>query len=249
MRLYITGDTHGSIKRFFPEAWNEKGFPPMQKDDCIVILGDFGIPWETMPIWDDTVHESLEDKDKLDFLSSLPPTFLFIDGNHENFDLLYSYPVELWEGGNVHRLRSNVLHLMRGEVFNFHGLKFFAFGGARSIDRKLRLEGVNWWPQEIPLEEEMDKARENLSKAGNTVDLVFSHAAPLRFLYPHRRRLGFDPSVSKQDRTVDMLSELESILQYRNWYFGHYHEDFFDGERSARWMYRDIDWVEWYTET
>ena len=247
MKLYITGDTHGSVERFLPDRWKEKGFPPLTREDYILVLGDFGIPWECLPLWEDAsgnVHEAESDAEKLDYLADVPATFLFIDGNHENFDLLNAYPVEEWNGGKVHRLRSNVLHLMRGEVFRLRGMKFFAFGGGKSIDRMLRMEGMSWWPQELPSEKEFARAKENLAKAGNQVDLVFSHAAPLRFLHPHRNLLGFDPSLS-EDNAVKMLSKLEPSIRYRRWYFGHYHIDFFDKERNARWMYRNIDWVEW----
>ena len=245
MRLYITGDIHGSIKRFLPDKWEKKGFPHMSEDDYVLVLGDFGIPWESMPLWGDEVHEGKDDADKLDYLAEIPATFLFIDGNHENFEMLYRYPKEEWNGGKIHRLRPNVLHLMRGEVFCLEGMKFLAFGGARSIDRAFRLDGVSWWPQEIPSEEEFARAKENLNRAGNRVDLVFSHAAPLRFLIPQKKWLGFDPEISKLDIIVEMLSELESSIRYQSWYFGHYHIDFFDKVRNARWMYRDIDWVEW----
>lgn len=63
-------------------------------------------------------------------------TTVFVDGNHENFDRLYSYPVKEWNGGKVHEIRPSVLHLMRGEVFTIEDKKFFAFGGASSHDIK-----------------------------------------------------------------------------------------------------------------
>ena len=55
----------------------------------------------------------------MDWLEDRPFTTLFCEGNHENFDRLYSYPVEKWNGGNVHKIRPSVIHLMRGQVFNF----------------------------------------------------------------------------------------------------------------------------------
>ena len=49
--------------------------------------------------------------------SDLPVTVLFVDGNHENFDLLNAYPVEMWKGGKVHNIKPDIIHLMRGQVF------------------------------------------------------------------------------------------------------------------------------------
>lgn len=34
----------------------------------------------------------------------------------EIYDRLYSYPVEYWKGGKIHRIRPSVIHLMRGQV-------------------------------------------------------------------------------------------------------------------------------------
>jgi hypothetical protein len=55
---------------------------------------------------------------------------LFVDGTHENFDLLNAMAKESWNGGKVHIVSENILHLMRGQVFNINGKLFFTFGGA-----------------------------------------------------------------------------------------------------------------------
>ena len=39
----------------------------------------------------------------MDWLDCKFFTTLFVDGNHENFDRLYEYPVEEWHGGKVHK--------------------------------------------------------------------------------------------------------------------------------------------------
>ena len=61
-------------------------------------------------------------------------TTLFVDGNHENFERLYRYPVEEWHGGKIHKIRDSVIHLMRGETYDIDNKKFFVFGGAKSHD-------------------------------------------------------------------------------------------------------------------
>ncbi len=206
----------------------------MKAGEYVLVLGDFGIPWDY----------SREDDLKLDTLEELPATFLFVDGNHENYEMLESYPIESWNGGMIHRLRENVIHLMRGYVFDLDGVKCFAFGGARSIDKMYRMEGITWWKEEIPSKEEFMRAKENLAKAAGRVDLVFTHTAPRKFISPYKDELGFDPSY-REDKTMKMLSALEADMKYQRWYFGHFHKDFFDDERKARWMYRNIDYVEW----
>lgn len=123
--IFITGDCHGNFERFNNSIFPEQAV--MTKDDYVIICGDFGGVW----IKDE---ESMTETMILDWLDSKSFTTLFVDGNHENFDRLYSYPVEKWHGGNVHKVRDSVIHLMRGQVFEIEGKKIFTFGGARSHD-------------------------------------------------------------------------------------------------------------------
>ena len=82
--IYITGDCHRNYERF-----NTRNFPEqkeMTKDDYVIICGDFGGVW-------DKEKETKEETFLLDWLDCKPYTTLFVDGNHENFDRLYSYSV------------------------------------------------------------------------------------------------------------------------------------------------------------
>lgn len=119
--IYITGDIHGSPERLGVHSFYEQ--KEMTRDDIVIICGDFGMVWEES-------GESASEQYWLKWLEDKPFTTLFVCGNHENFDRLYQYPVKEWHGGKVHEIRPHVLHLMRGEVFDIEGLKFFAFGGA-----------------------------------------------------------------------------------------------------------------------
>ena len=126
--IYITGDCHTEFNKFsvssFPEQKN------MTKNDVVIICGDFGGIW-------DTDKNSAFEGHWLKWLDEKPFTTLFIDGNHENFDRLNSeFETVSVFGGKAHKIRSSIYHLLRGEVFEIEGIKFFAFGGARSHDIK-----------------------------------------------------------------------------------------------------------------
>ena len=71
--VYLTGDTHGDIDRFKHGKLRWLG-----KRDTVVVLGDFGFVWDG----------SKEEQKKLDWLRKRPYTLLFLDGSHENYDLL-----------------------------------------------------------------------------------------------------------------------------------------------------------------
>ena len=72
------------------------------------------------------------------------------------------YPEEIWNGGRVHRIRPNILHLMRGQVFTM--------GGGYSIDAAMRIPGRSWWPEEMPSDDEYAEAWTNLAAHGNKID-------------------------------------------------------------------------------
>ena len=119
--IYITGDCHADFRRFNTDIFPEQN--EMTKEDYVIICGDFGGVW-------DKDKESAREKWWLDWLEEKSYTTLFVDGNHENFDRLYDNPVEEWHGGKVHKIRSSVIHLMRGQVFEIDGKEIFTFGGA-----------------------------------------------------------------------------------------------------------------------
>ena len=169
--IWVTGDTHGQkdfakLKRFANEH------PELSKDDYVIIAGDFGGVWDERTLNGDLKH-----------YQELPFTILFVDGNHENFDLLNTYPVEIWNGGKVHKIKFDIIHLMRGQVFTIEGKRILALGGADSRDKEKRLEYEQnsgrkvWWEQERIRRNDITEATKNLRKYGNKVDYAITHCA------------------------------------------------------------------------
>lgn len=233
MAIYLTGDIHGNIERF-EEVYMAEHYhlPPLKKEDIVIICGDFGLPWSERM---DPAEEF-----RLDFLEEQQAMFLFIDGNHENFHLLQALPVKEWHGGRVHELRPNVLHLMRGEIFQIQGLCFLAFGGAYSVDRRSRVLDISWWKDEIPSAEEWANMEKHLAEVDYKVDVVLTHTAPMRFLQPKTKEIGIH-WCNFQDEVAKRLSGLEPEIQYKIWYFGHFHLDWVDREQKCRGIYTAID--------
>lgn len=226
--IYVTGDTHGD----WVHRLNMASFPEqkeMTKDDYMIVCGDFGI-------WDDSPAEQWN----LAWLEQRNFTTLFVDGNHSNFDMLNSHPVNEWNGGKVHFIRSSVIHLMRGQIFDIDYKKIFTFGGAASHDisdgileindprlktwkknpnKMYRVNHVSWWKQEMPDEEEMAEGRENLELAGNKVDFVVTHctASSTAALLSH--------GLYKPDKLTEYLETIRYGIYYKYWFFGHYHDN------------------------
>lgn len=207
--IFVTGDTHIPLDI---SKLNGKKFPrqkELTKNDYVIICGDFGGVW----------YADHRDDYWLDWLENKNFTTLFVDGNHENFDLLSLYPPQDWHGGKVQFIRPSVLHLMRGYVFDIDDRKIFAMGGARSSDRMFRTVGVSWWPQEMPNAEEIRRARQNLALNDNQVDYMITHDAPQSLA-----RL-IDLRKAEDDELMPFFDELRTTVGYRHWYFGHFHVD------------------------
>jgi len=123
--------------------------------------GDFGFVW----------GKSQYERDNLAYLDKklglAGITMLVVLGNHENYDMIEeNLGDEPWFVGN------NVVILPRAYMVEVHGKKILGLGGAPSIDRKMRREGVSWWPQEEITDDIVDKAI-----ALGEADIVVSHDA------------------------------------------------------------------------
>ena len=210
--IFITGDTHGEIdiRKFNSRKFSEQ--KNLTKSDFMIIAGDFGLLWDS----------SNECKYWLNWLSEKNFTTLFIDGNHENFDLLNSHPVINWNGGKAHQITDSVVHLMRGQVFVLEGYKFFTLGGAKSSDIKFRKEGITWWKEEMPNQEEYNEGVRNLEFNDWKVDYVITHTCPSEIQEILKERFNKDLELTEVNR---YLSEIDLKTSYKHWYFGHNHLD------------------------
>lgn len=214
--IYITGDTHREqdIAKINPDDKFPIG-KTMTDKDYLIIAGDFGC------IWDGADGDTFW----LNWLESLPWTTCFIDGNHENFELLKDFPTEVWKGGRIHRIRSNVVHLMRGEIFDIDGTRFFTFGGGYSHDVQYRVEKVNWWKDEIPTWQEVQNAYNNLDDIGWKVDCVISHDIYSQHPFAKKFNTSLAPYGQGYAELNSFLNDVEAKLDYQYWFHGHYHTD------------------------
>lgn len=223
MRLFFTGDTHipYDIRKL-----NSKNFPQgkeLTKQDIVVICGDFGGVW----------NDDKEERFWLSWLESKPWTTVFVDGNHECFPRLYNLAEKLWNGGNVGVVNSSIFHLKRGEYYTLpNGISLFTLGGAVSRDKHLRTEGVNWWKEEMPSQEELDYARSQLDALNWKVDLIVTHDAPL----PVLRALNL---TADQTPFSTFLSELAVCGEFEYWFNGHLHQDLIVNEKHCS-LYQEI---------
>lgn len=233
--IYITGDTHSDFSRFSKKKFRMRD-TELTEQDYIIVCGDFGLCW----VKDKTFEYHCKNFRQKQY------TILWVQGTHENYDMIAEYPVEEWHGGKVrHILRDKVILLERGQVFEIEGKTFFTFGGAshdvqggildcndcdfdyeltKAIESGLlfRIPHKSWWSQELPSKEEMDEGLSNLEKVNYKVDYVITHCCSSSLQQTLGAKQGL---VFEADYLTDYLQHIEAKLEYKHWYFGHYHDN------------------------
>lgn len=218
-RIFITGDTHGTIDF---QKLTVRRFPiqkELNKSDILIICGDGGLCW--LGGNDDKwLQKWYEDKNF---------TTLIVDGNHENHVLISKLPIIEKFEGKVHQISNSVFYAIRGEVYNINEKKILTCGGADSRDKEWRTEGKSWWPQEQISSADISHAFYNLEQHDFCVDYIISHTGGSEVC----KQLGFAFTIS--DEWLDKILE---TAQYSKHYLGHYHLDKWAGD--SRIIYNDI---------
>lgn len=248
MAIFITGDCHGDWTRFKHDIMDSFYAPDEipSRADTIIVCGDFGI-------WQDTKEERYW----LDWIEkNVKQTVCFVDGNHENFDRLYSgeFPRVPFYGSIADKIRDNVYHLKRGCCYTIEDKTFFTFGGAQShdlwngvvepddkkrmkeLDRTRSFYRVNhesWWKEELPSESEMTGGQVVLSYYRHNVDYIISHCAPTSI------QSLIDIKFTS-DILTDYLQEISENINFKHWYFGHYHKNMVYLNKYSC-LYKDIE--------
>ncbi|HTQ18900.1 metallophosphoesterase family protein [Mycobacterium sp.] len=202
-RIAIAGDWHADT------AYAVAAVEHAAKRNASVLLhlGDFGYNFT------DDYLDSLDDA-----LRRSGIVLGFVDGNHENFDRLLSWPVD---ADGLRHLRERIVHLPRGFRWQWGQTRCLAVGGAYSIDRFLRKPGLSWWPQESLT---ASQARD-VAAAGHA-DAMFCHDCPAGITVPGaaRDRFGF-PAVELRRSELyraRLRSVVDAVRPGRLWH-GHFH--------------------------
>ncbi|MBE6824145.1 MAG: hypothetical protein E7513_02240 [Ruminococcaceae bacterium] len=201
--IYITGDVHGDLSDL-----DSRNIGKLKKNDTLIITGDFGF------IWDNSKNElkTLKKLSKKKFL------ILFVEGVHENFDLLNQYEnVELF-GSKAKKIADNIYCLNRGEIYTIEDKSIFCLGGGDVDDPIEKIDNDPLGSISMPTDEELQYAVDNLQKNKRKVDVIITHEAPASV----KRLIRRDSNINDLNMFLDTL--LHNV-KYKNWYFGSLHTD------------------------
>ncbi|MFA5659369.1 MAG: metallophosphoesterase [Oscillospiraceae bacterium] len=204
--IYITGDIHGDISRF-----KDKRLKKLKKADYLIVCGDFGFLWEG----------TKKEQRILRKLGKKKYTILFVEGCHENYNLLYSYNIQPWNGGEVRVLSGKLRQLVRGSIFNIDGMKIFAFGGGQGADNDIRKKVKTCWREELPTDNEIISAIKNLKDNNDSVDYIITHEPPA-FLHDY---LDVDAERLQTNQLNAAFNTIADGCKFKRWFFGKCHKN------------------------
>lgn len=158
-RVLLAGDVHGNSRWVGTLCKLAR----IHGCDAILQLGDFGY-------WPHTAdgRQFLEHVDWHAERNDIECIY-WIDGNHENHDALRL--LDPIADGTV-PVGERCRYLPRGLRWVWSGVRFGALGGAFSVDRRDRVEGVSWWRGEMLTDGDVARLGEE------PLDVLVSHDAP-----------------------------------------------------------------------
>jgi Icc-related predicted phosphoesterase len=203
VKVLFIGDAHGNTS--FMTAAIERA-----KDSgvtTIVQLGDFGF-------WPHTKPGVVFLADVERAAANAGVTVYWLDGNHENHDLLSAIvnrrttPVPI---------SKHVRYLPRGCRWEWAGVRFAAFGGAFSIDRRNRHLGQSWWHGELVTADDLE------TLGDEPVDVLLTHEAPAGFEFKYNFTIPpTDQATSDEQRRY--IARAVTVTRPRLVIHGHRHQ-------------------------
>ena len=187
-KILIAGDLHNEFSRL-------NALIARKKPNLVICTGDFGY-------WPDAPWAA-----PLENIKPQGAKILWCDGNHENHWRLRDREKD--------EIVPDVIYMPRGSTYDLpDGRTIMFMGGADSIDKHNRKEGVTWF------KEETIQTNDLYDLPQVDVDIFITHTCPeelvneLRIEYPEK---GLEPSNTA-------LSELWKIYKPNLWFFGHWHQ-------------------------
>lgn len=213
MSIYLVGDTHQSLYNFNLIKSKNK----LTKEDIVIVIGDFGFYW----------NNSIQEHNKRKELAKLPCKICFIDGNHENHELIGKLPIKEMFGNEVgYDEKYGFIHLKRGYSYIIQEKSFLCLGGGHSVDLSIRKEGISWWKQENISTEDILALLKTLEQKQD-FDYVLTHTCPMSILKELEKQKLLMHKVPSfwviNHINEEVLEVLKNSITFKYWMFGHFH--------------------------
>lgn len=231
IKVLIAGDWHadcnapsvaGSVS---VEAARKKGAASILAVDnavkygaqWIIQVGDWGGTWPGFHgmVFTDRLNAAL---------SQANVHLVWLDGNHEGFDLLDQLvKINPMNQRGQTFIRSNILYSPRGCAWVLDNKRFMTVGGAYSIDKQWRTIHESWWPQEQLTDSQVHgivaNATARRAKDKPEVDYLFTHDCHPNTPFKHRIKDDVESNLHRRK-----IATIANAVRPKMWWHGHMHE-------------------------
>jgi Icc-related predicted phosphoesterase len=183
-KVIVTGDIHNDFGHL-NTLINKK------RPELVICCGDFGY-W---PLWGNPLSD----------IKTQGAKILWCDGNHEDHWRLRDRTTD--------ELAPNVFYMPRGSTYTLDdGRNILFMGGADSIDKHMRKEGLDWFREEVITQKDL------YDLPDIKADIFITHTCPVGLVNDLRRFYEKDVEPSNW-----ALTELHKHYKPDLWFFGHWH--------------------------
>lgn len=213
MILYgdLHGNCNGALDLLTPDALVKKYGEAVLKQKYLVILGDGGFLWKNSPY-------CARGGELLKAFDAMPWKTLCVAGNHENFEDIYSEDnLTTVDGQSFYQISEKVFYFKRYGCYTLENKKLLVLGGAASIDKAMRQEGVSWFPEECLSPDEQKDIVKNLC---GSYEAVLAHTLPQSIA-----RIHLNVSPLFHDDNSIFFEKLQQIISFNYWFCGHFHNN------------------------
>lgn len=92
----------------------------------------------------------------------------------------------------------------------------------RELDKQgklYRINHISWWEQKMPSQDEFELALCKLNNVNYKVDFIITHCCSNSTM--DNLQLG----IKQRNKLTGFLERIKNTVEYKKWYFGHYHND------------------------
>lgn len=204
--IAVVGDIHGDFSMFNAIVQNAKHAGA----NTVIQVGDFGVYPTTT-------------KNLLAYEFELP--VIFVDGNHEHFEMLE----EISKDNPSGHVNTNLVFAKRGTQWRIDGKEIGFVGGAASVDKAFRVTNGWYWSQKEVVTHEHIKP---LLDSKVELDLLITHCPPQRTIQKHFNPMAlvkhFGLPITWRDPSADRIEELWVKKGKPQLYCGHMHRSVTD---------------------
>lgn len=213
MILYgdLHGNSNGALDLITPDALVKEYGENILQQKYLIILGDAGFLWKNSAY-------CARGGELLKAFDAMPWKTLCVAGNHENFEDIFdkSNLTEVDEQP-FYQISEKVFYFKRYGSYTLENKKLLVLGGAASIDKEYRQEGISWFPDEcLSLEEQKDIVQ-NLC---GSYDAVLAHTLPQSIARIHLR----GAPLLHDDNSI-FFEKLLNRISFAYWFCGHFHNN------------------------